>query len=190
MIHIQTLGKTCPNLVSLWLRSNHFQVAKGSHFSGNGGQDELPEDIPANHSGFTNLKTLYFRVGEGELALTFVPTYVLSYILRNAVDLTELIIALRSYVINDDYICGLLIDCSLYKLEKLLIVVPGVNNLPGVIKLTMHTVSFVMDFCATMKKLGNVLSWDVSKTDIANLKQKVKDENQDLDLVYRHMVMH
>ena len=92
MVHIQMLGKNCPNLASLWLRSNYFQVAKGS-------RDELPEDMTANHLGFRNLRTLYFRVGEGELALTFVPTYVLSYILRNAVDLTELKIALRSYIL-------------------------------------------------------------------------------------------
>ena len=185
MLHIQMLGKNCPNLASLWLRSNHFQVAKGS-------RDELPEDIPSNHNGFRKLKTLYFRVGEGELALTFVPEYVLSYILKNACDLTQLKIALRSYVINDNYICGLLIDSCLYKLEKLLIVVPGVNNLPGVLKLTMQTVEFVVNFCSSIKSLGNVLSWDVLKTDeeFVKLKRKIKEENLDLDLICRHMVMH
>ena len=126
------------------------------------------------------------------MALTFVPDYVLSYILRNSIELTELTIALRSYVISDDYICGLLIDCCLYKLEKLVIVVPGVNNLPGVIKLTMRTVEFVIEFCSNIKILGNVLSWDVLKTEseFVKLKQKIIDENFDLNLICRHQNMH
>lgn len=183
MIHIQMLGKNCPNLNSLWLRSNHFQVTKG-------GRDELPEEMPLNHAYFQRLKTLYFRVGEGELALSFVPPYVLNYILKNASELKELIIALRSYIVSDDYICGLLIDCQLQQLEKLLIVVPGLNNLPGVIPLTMQTVDFVLDFCPAMKKLGNLLSWDVLKSNqkYELLKQAMK--NYDLELICRHMVMH
>lgn len=185
MIHIQTLGKNCPNLNSLWLRSNHFQV------TGKGGRDKLPDDMQGNHGFFSKLRTLYFRVGEGELALTFVPPYVLPFMLRNAQSLKELKIALRSYIIYDDYICGLLIDCDLYQLEKLLIVVPGCNNLPGVIPLTMQTVNFVWDFCPRMKSLGNLLSWDVLKSEeFGALKRRIKDENLQIDLVCRHMVMH
>ena len=121
------------------------------------------------------------------------PTYVLSYILRNAVDLTELKIALRSYIVSDDYICGLLIDCCLYKLEKLLIVVPGINNLSGVIKLTMRTVEFVMDFCTGITSIGNVYSWDVlthPESEFVKLKKKINDEHLELNLINRHMVMH
>ena len=72
MLHIQMLGKNCPNLASLWLRSNHFQVAKGS-------RDELPEDIPSNHNGFRKLKKAleYFTEVKNYGSFLLVPLYVL-----------------------------------------------------------------------------------------------------------------
>ena len=185
MVHIGTLGKHCPNLCSLWLRLNHFQVAKGC-------RDDLPEDFSSNHNYFTSLRTLYFRVGENELALSFVPHYVLPYILRNTGStLRVLKLALRSYIINDEYICSLLTDCNLFHLENLLIVVPGQNNFAGVLSLTMQTVDFVLANCPGLKTLGNVLSWDVTKSDeFMILQSQLKEDNSDLDLVCRYMVMH
>ncbi len=183
MVHIQMLGKNCPNLASLWLRSNHFQVTKY-------GRDELPEDLRPNEGCFRRLQTLYFRVGEGELALTFVPHYVLSYVLKNAQDLKELTVALRCNVITDDYICGLLIDCNLYRLEKVLIVVPGLNNYSGVIALTVQTLQFILDFCPLIKTLGNVLSWAVKDSELEEIRQKYHTGNYDLNIISRHMTMH
>ncbi len=37
--------------------------------------------------------------------------------------------------------------CNLNKLEKLLIVVPGINNLPNIFKLTTYTFNFALQVC-------------------------------------------
>ena len=88
MTHVNTLGKNCPNLLNLWLKSNFFQVSRGC-------REDLPEDMPMKHGFFKKLEILFFKVGEGELALNFVPPYVFHYIVRNTPRLKELTIALR-----------------------------------------------------------------------------------------------
>jgi hypothetical protein len=183
MVHINMIGQNCPSLQGLWLRSNHFQMAPAS-------RDVLPEDMASPHRYFSNLKTLYFRVGEGELALTVLPHYVLPYILRNANGLKELIVAIRCYIITDEFICNLLIDHDLRCLEKLLIVVPGVNNMPNVIPLTLRTVSFVLEFCQNMKRLGNIMSWTLNYNEFERLKYDLNCQNYDIDLIYRKMNVH
>ena len=184
MVHIKLLGETCPFLQSLWLRSNHFQVTKG-------GREEVPEEFIPNHSYFQHLKTLYFRVGEGELALSFVPNYVLHYLLRNAGrNLRELIIALRCYFMEDDYFCNLLIQRNLQALTKLIICVPGLNNLPAVIPLSMKSVHFVLDFCLEIKTIGNLLSWTLNKEEFEICRSSLESNNYDIELICRHTVMH
>ena len=57
-----------------------------------------------------HFQVFYLRVGEGELSVTYLPEYVLQYVLKNAQSLVELIIAVRSATINDRYICEDLLD--------------------------------------------------------------------------------
>ena len=69
-------------------------------------------------------------------------------------------------------------DNHLRGLEKVLIVVPGLNSLPGILKLHVrqethfssvslmriwqeHTVQTILNFCPSLNKLGNLLSWSV-----------------------------
>jgi hypothetical protein len=54
------------------------------------------------------------------------------------------IVAVRSSTLDDQYVCELIEQCNLSSLEKLLIVVPGINNLPNILKLTTYTVNFVL----------------------------------------------
>ena len=181
MVHIKLLGQSCPYLRSLWLRSNHFQVTKG------GRCEEVPEEFLPTHNYFKNLQTLYFRVGEGELALSFVPNYVLHYLLKNAgLGLRELIIALRCYFMDDKYLCDLLIQRNLQALKKLIICVPGLNNLNAVIPLTMKSVNFVLDFCQGIKTMGNLLSWTLNKEEFEICQLSLESNNYDIELICRH----
>ena len=76
------------------------------------------------------------------------------------------------------YICSLIENNHLSCLEKILIVVPGLNSLPGILKLHVriitlqngdkvyfccqeHTVQTILNFCPNLHKLGNLLSWSV-----------------------------
>ena len=172
-----TIAENCPGLSQLWSRSNHLMAP-------------YDDDIARRpHSHLLNLKTLYFRVGEGELSVSSIPEYILFYLLKNARDLRELIVAIRSNMINDSYVQRLVTDCELEKLEKVLFVVPGLNSLPGILKLTVNTVHALMHLCPDLGKLGNILSWSVTSEEVMEVESIVADMNYDLEIVNRKMTM-
>ena len=177
MSMLVTIAENCPGLTALWSRSNHLMAP-------------YDEDLARKpHSYLINLKTLYFRVGEGELSVTSIPEYVLFYLLKNATGLRELIVAIRSNMINDNYVQRLITHCQMDKLEKILFVVPGLNSLPGILKLTINTVHAMMHLCPDLRKLGNILSWDVTMEDVVEVESIVMDMKYDLEIVNRKMTM-
>ena len=172
-----TIAENCPGLSQLWSRSNHLTAP-------------WDEDISTrSHTYLMNLKTLYLRVGEGELSVCSLPEYVLFYLLKNARDLRELIVAVRSPLISDTYVQRLVTDCQLVKLQKILFVVPGLNSLPGILKLTINTVHALMHLCPDLAKLGNILSWTVASEEVAEVESIILDMNYDLEIVNRKMTM-
>ena len=174
---LTTIAEQCPGLTQLWSRSNHLMAP-------------YDEDISRRpHSHLLHLKTLYFRVGEGELSVSSFPEYILPYLLKNARDLRELIIAVRSNMISDHYVQNLVTQCQLTRLEKILFVVPGLNSLPGILKLTANTVHALLHLCPELRKLGNILSWSVTLEDVLELETIVMDMNYDLEIVNRKMTM-
>ncbi len=75
---LKVIGENCPNLTQLWLRCNHF---------GNPELSNAPEFAPTiQHSYYSKLSVLYFRVGESNYNTCKLRPYVLDYILRNAGD--------------------------------------------------------------------------------------------------------
>ena len=150
-----------------------------------------PTEFSGEHKYFQKLKTLYFRVGEGELSIVYLPSYVLPYILRNAADLKELIIAVRSSSINHKHITNILQDCGLKQLEKLLIVVPGMNSLPNILSLNMETVYFIIDYCSHLRKLGNLLSWTLEEDGVLLnvFLEEISENNFAIEILNKKMVM-
>ena len=136
-----------------------------------------------------NLTTLYLRVGEGELSVSSLPRHVLFYLLKNARDLRELIVAVRSNIIDDNYVQRLVQDCQLVKLQKILFVVPNRNSLPGILKLTINTVHTLMHLCPDLNKLGNILSWTVDTDELWEVQSIIQDENYDIEIVNKVMTM-
>jgi len=177
MVMLSSIAENCPNLKQLWSRSNHLMAP----------YDE--DSVITEHSFLNKLNVLYLRVGEGELSVTTIPEYVIPYLLRNAKDLTELILAVRSNTINDFYIQKVISDCELFQLEKVMIVVPGMNSLPGILKLKINTVHALMHLCPNLRKLGNLLSWDVDKADVMEVEQIISEMNYDLEIVNKKMTM-
>ena len=172
-----TIAENCPGLSQLWSRSNHLTAP----------WDEDISNQP--HSHLMNLKTLYLRVGEGELSVSSLPEHILFYLLKNARGLRELIVAVRSNMINDNYVQRLVTVCQLEKLQKILFVVPGLNSLPGILKLTINTVHALMHLCPDLNKLGNILSWTVASEEVAEVQSIILDMNYDLEIVNRKMTM-
>ena len=172
-----TIAENCPNLSHLWSRSNHLTAP----------WDDCLSAQP--HSHLMNLNTLYLRVGEGELSVSSLPEHVLFYLLKNARDLRELIVAVRSNIINDNYVQRLVTVCQLEKLQKILFVVPHRNSLPGILKLTINTVHTLMRLCPDLNKLGNILSWTVASEELAEVQSNINDENYDIEIVNKVMTM-
>ena len=172
-----TIAENCPGLSQLWSRSNHLTAP----------WDEDISNQP--HSHLMNLKTLYLRVGEGELSVSSLPEHILFYLLKNARGLRELIVAVRSNMINDNYVQRLVTVCQLEQLQKILFVVPGLNSLPGILKLTINTVHALMHLCPDLNKLGNILSWTVASEEVAEVQSIILDMNYDLEIVNRKMTM-
>ncbi|HIE83057.1 MAG TPA: hypothetical protein EYQ00_04060 [Dehalococcoidia bacterium] len=98
--------------------------------------------------------------------------------------------AVRCYILTDDYIRDLLVRCDLRLLEKLLVLVPGLNNMPNIIPLTPNVAYFALEFCPKLKRLGNLLSWQITAEEYEVLKRELESQNYDIDLMYRRMVIH
>merc|ERR1712029_1146387 len=111
------------------------------------------------------------------------------YLLKNAAGLRELIVAIRSNMISDNYVQRLITNCQLGNLEKILFVVPGLNSLPGILKLTINTVHAIMHLCPNLRKLGNILSWDVSVEEMVEAESIVMDMKLILRLSTEKMTM-
>jgi len=177
MTMLTSVAECCPGLTQLWSRSNHLMAPHEE------------ESANRTHTYLTNLKILYLRVGEGELSVSSIPEYVLPFLLRNARGLRELILAVRSSLVNDCYVHRLVMQCQLFSLQKVLLVVPGLNSLPGILKLRIHTVHSLMHLCPDLRKLGNILSWDVTPEEVAEVEQIVTEMNYDLEIVNRKMTI-
>ena len=71
----------------------------GSILLANGDVDLTPSpEFPPLHDYFKNLRIFYLRSGVNELDLQIIHGYFLPYILRNAVNIEELILAVRTEV--------------------------------------------------------------------------------------------
>ena len=62
---------------------------------------------------------------------------------------------MRSDTISDAYMKHLLLNHSLFGLEKLLVVVPGLNDIGGALDLSYDFASCAVDNLRALKKLGD-----------------------------------
>eukprot|EP00088_Acartia_fossae_P025026 TRINITY_DN25880_c0_g1_i1.p1 TRINITY_DN25880_c0_g1~~TRINITY_DN25880_c0_g1_i1.p1 ORF type:complete len:309 (-),score=44.53 TRINITY_DN25880_c0_g1_i1:316-1242(-) len=171
------IAENCPNLNQLWLRCNHFQ-------------NQATTYLPSQHNFLTRLSVMYLRIGDGERYIDrSLSLSVLVFLLKNA-PLKELLLAVRSAIINDSNMIQLFNQCPLLQgLEKLMIVVPGVNSMQGILELTECFVNFVNVNCPRIQKLGNLLSWRLDKIFVDELLQAVQECNWDLNIINKKMTM-
>jgi len=178
MSMLTVIAETCPGLAQLWLRSNHLAASPTPDPS-----------VRIQHGYLSNLKILYLRVGEGELSVVHLPEYILPFLLRNTSGLRELILAVRTSTITDTYLNQLIAQCRLTELEKVLIVVPGLNSLHGIIQLTSTSVHQLLHCCPRLSKVGNLLSWSVEKEEVVELREMVQEHNYQLEILDKRMNM-
>lgn len=178
---ISTVATNCVNLQQLWFRSNHYLA---------GPQSDTTVSLPEKHGYLTKLEVLYLRIGVSELYVVHnLPDNLIPFLTRNA-PLREMILAIRSRTINDAFIKDLIKTNNLTGLEKLLLVVPGVNSIPGILELTENTVEYVINNCRNIRKLGNLLSWRIEREFFRReLKATIKESNWDLEILDKRMTI-
>jgi len=177
LLILTAIAENCPNLTQLWFRSNHF--LPGTQI----------ETLPIERNYLTKLTHLYLRIGVNELYIVHnLPQDIIPFLVQNA-PLKELILAIRSNVIKDSFIIDLIRGHRLSELEKVFLVVPGVNSLPGILNLTEQTVDYLINNCPNIKKIGNLLSWKLDSVFKEELMTSVTDMNWDLEIVDKKMTM-
>lgn len=178
MAMLSIVAEHCPVLSQLWCRSNHLLAPL-----------QKDETVKMEHNYLKCLSVLYLRVGEGELSLINLPEYILPFLLKNA-PLKELILAVRSSTICDGYVCNTLLPaCRTQLIEKVMIVVPGLNSLPGILHLTATSLHHILAACPNLRKIGNLLSWKLQSEDILELQETAAELNWDLEIVNKKMTM-
>ena len=70
-----------------------------------------------------------------------------------------------------------------------MIMVPGLNSRPGILKLKVNTAHSLMHLCPNLTKLGNLLSWDVDKEESLEVEQMVAELNYNIEVVNKKMTM-
>ena len=174
--HIMTLGENCPNLTQMWLRCNSFFRERRVP----------PENM------FPKLEILYFRVGhdephhsnEGHSAEN-VTADTFRLMLQNGQNLKELIIAQRTNLLNDSFVRNLIQTHRLFKLEKILLLVPGKNVIKNQLDLTSATLDAILALCPNIRKIGNLLTWRVDLETC--MTYKAQNIQYDLELMYKEM---
>jgi len=141
MASLEAIGRYCPNLVQLWFRCRIF----------NGNLELLENDW--HHQYYKHLQLLYFRVGESNKDNPTLTPVALHYLVRNCgQNLRELTVPTRAAAVtNTEYWINLLQSRSLVALEKLLVLLPGVNDASNRITLNVHFAHFVINFCKCQK---------------------------------------
>jgi hypothetical protein len=152
MASLETIGRCCPNLRQLWMRCNTF----------NGSLRPLDNGIGQEHPYFTRLTTLYFRVGETNLDMPHLTPVALNYVLRNCgSSLRELIVPTRAAAVaNVEYMADLLTARGLTGLEKLMLLLPGINDSPGALRLDIEFARFVLDHCKLKRPIHTLADLD------------------------------
>jgi len=175
--NIKCIAESCVNMEQLWIRANHYLTTE-------------QDDLPKKHNHLNQLRTLYLRIGLNDSMFDSieVPVDVIPYLTMNG-PLKELIIGVRSYIINDQFICNLLRNHNLVNIEKILFMVPGTNNSNISLNVTEVTVDYVLANCEKIKKLGNLHVWNLDHDYKRDLHAKVKDQNWDLDVVDGSMIL-
>ena len=135
----------------------------GAEFNTNGEVNvRAHTDFPLSHGYFKALRIFYLRSGSNELDLQTVHGYFLPYMLRNALHIEELILAVRTLIFCDTYVEHLFKTLpNLVNLSKLIIAISGLNSLP-VLPLTLVSAYRAVQLCPKLEVLGNLLTWTVA----------------------------
>ncbi len=112
--------------------------------------------------------------------------------------MNELILPLRApEVMRSDAALNLIHQCQLVNLTKLLLVLPGLNDMPGAFNLSLDFLRWLLDYCKNLNKVGNVFVWDVSLLEVMNLirneynrgSASVNDSRAELEIQFKIMHM-
>lgn len=171
---ITVLGENCSQLKHLWLRCNSFVLCDVGFQCGN----------ILSKCRFSTLETLYFCIGETEYTTSILPLRIVQSMLYNTDRLEDLKLLVRSASISDDWLSQLFSSINTSVVKNLLIALPGRNLIQQAIDLSMSSVHMIISCTPKLRKLRNLLVWNIRPEEVHKLQSELDASNFDLNVIY------
>ncbi|KAG0714841.1 hypothetical protein GWK47_013317 [Chionoecetes opilio] len=169
--HVATIAKNCPSLVRLYLYANM-----------------AVNDTPlASHvNNMQKLEVLSLRLGHDELTMSPTACDLLHFLVRGVHTLQELYLLVRCLGVTHNYIMALLALNSLPALKIFIADVPHRTLAAPMMELNLETAYLLIHTCPALHTLGNLICWDITPQEVAELQAMRRLCNFNLTIIYKH----
>uniref|UniRef100_A0A1B6DMF7 F-box domain-containing protein n=1 Tax=Clastoptera arizonana TaxID=38151 RepID=A0A1B6DMF7_9HEMI len=174
--YLKIICRDCENLQRFWIKCyNYFHV----------------DDFFQVSCALKNLKLFSLTVGckYKQDNTCNVPCSALKYVLHGNVVLQNLVIAMKSAQLNDEYICNLLSFVNVETLQYLSISTPDKNVTAASLNITMNSVERIVTECPNLLRLSNLLVWNVEFEDVKKFRKRLQSTNSALNLIYKIIIV-
>ncbi|XP_069172157.1 uncharacterized protein [Procambarus clarkii] len=167
--YVQIIAENCYNLTKLFLHANVSVVDRSLKNSCNKLQ---------------KLEVLSLRLGHDELIMSPTACDLVFFLLREAHYLQELYLLVRSHAVHHGFITKLLVINKLSHLKMLIADVARRTLSVPMLELTIETAFLLIDTCPHLQLLGNLICWNVTPEEVAELQSVTKMRNYNLTVIY------
>ncbi|XP_042221234.1 uncharacterized protein LOC121865750 isoform X2 [Homarus americanus] len=167
--HVQIIAENCTSLTKLFLHANVAVV------------DRVLE---SGSSRLSKLEVLSLRLGHDELIMSPAACELALFLLSEARLIQELFLLVRSPGVHHDFMNTLLVVNPLSHLKILIADVPRRTLAAPMLDLTIETAYLLINSCPYLQLLGNLISWNVTPEEVAELQSVTRTCNHNLTVIY------
>lgn len=169
--HVATIAQNCPNLVKLYLYAN-LAVA------------DTP--LTSHINKMQKLEVLSLRLGHDELTLSPTACDLLLFLIRGALCIRELFLMVRSLGLTHDFMVNLLNENPLASLKIFIADVPRRTMAAPMLEFNIETAYLLINTCCNLQMLGNLICWNITPEEVAELQAMKRLCNYNLTIIYKH----
>lgn len=169
--HVATIAKSCPNLIKLYFYAN-MAVADVS--------------LSSHINNMQKLEVLSLRLGHDELTMSPTACDLLLFLVKGVHHLQELYLLVRSLGVTHNFIAALLATNSLPSLKVFIADAPRRTLAAPMLELNIETAYLIINTCPNLQILGNLICWNITPEEVAELQAMKRLCNFDLTILYKH----
>ncbi|XP_071527567.1 uncharacterized protein [Panulirus ornatus] len=167
--HVKIIAENCRNLSKLFLFANVAVV---------------DSPLKSSCNKLNKLEVLSVRLGHDELILSPMACDLVLFLLKEAHLLQELYLLMRSHGVHHNFISTLLDVNPLSNLKILIADAPRRTLAAPMLELTIETAFFLINTCPHLQLLGNLISWNVTPGEVAQLQAVARMCNYNMTVIY------